>query len=207
MIHSHNLHQLFILKLKGHSEMIHSRYLHHFFILRLKGHSEMIHSHNLHQFFILRLKGHSEVVHSPNLHNFFILRLKEHSEMIRSPNLHQFLFSDSTLTHSQPNIFSSWVIASLPSCNLTYGFTQSFFKVWSYSIHEQPPVQVSCHCWNPASSWSECCKQVPSLHKMHISDDQFLTVNAFFPQEPLGPSLPIIIACHFVTLVQCTSTW
>jgi hypothetical protein len=34
-----------------------------------------------------------------------------------------------------------------------------------------------------------------------------LTVNGFFPQEPLGPSLPMIIAFHFVTLSHVTSTW
>jgi hypothetical protein len=45
------------------------------------------------------------------------------------------------------------------------------------------------------------CVQVPSLHKLQITDDEYLTLSRLLPQEPRGPSLPMIIAFHFATLV------
>jgi hypothetical protein len=41
---------------------------------------------------------------------------------------------------------------------------------------------------------------VPSPHQLQIAD--MWRFNAFIPQEPHGPSLPMIITFHFATLVQ-----
>jgi hypothetical protein len=37
-------------------------------------------------------------------------------------------------------------------------------------------LQFPCHCWSSAPSWTLCCVQVLSVHKLHITDDGYLTV-------------------------------
>ena len=37
-------------------------------------------------------------------------------------------------------------------------------------------VQCPCHCSSSAPSWTRCCVQVFSLHKLHITDDEYRTL-------------------------------
>jgi hypothetical protein len=81
------------------------------------------------------------------------------------------------LAQHNPLLGHTW----LPSpWELSHGFTESFF------MGVLIPLMYSClHCFHA------CWSSVPSR-----TCDSF---NAFLPQEPLGPSLPMIITFHLET--------
>jgi len=55
------------------------------------------------------------------------------------------------------------------------------------ATRRQSTVQFACHCWRSVPSWTKRCMQVLSLHKLQISDNEYLRRNSFFPQDPRRP--------------------
>lgn len=50
------------------------------------------------------------------------------------------------------------------------GFTEPFFRYMHSCLCS------SCHCWSSIPSWTQGCLQVVSLHKLQITNDEYLTV-------------------------------
>ena len=69
------------------------------------------------------------------------------------------------------------------------------------TTHGQAPVQFARHCWSSVFSWTQCCLQVLYFPILYINGLQYLTVDTFFPQEPRGTCLPMIIPFQLATLV------
>jgi hypothetical protein len=67
----------------------------------------------------------------------------------------------------------------------------------------QPPVRFPCRYWSPVPSWTQCFVQVLSVHKLQITDNEYLDAFNTFPQEPHCLSVHDNLFCY---ACPCAST-